>query len=256
MRIAQRLLLLLSCLIALPALADVSLEPNTDRMGGDYQGFALDVARPDVCRQACAQDDTCKAFSYVKPGVKGPQAMCFLKSSAGTATADECCSSGIKTSDVESAMTTMTPRAQAAVFAPTSVVAPGGSNEGRFCAVSCAASTTTVSAIGGRGTCDKLLSYSCYPNACDKQGVSCRTLKCNTANDCAAGAVCNQQSGQCVAMGNTCKTAWTVLAPDGHEAECSPYRCQLGACSAHCQNNGGCSEGYSCNVGAQLCVKQ
>jgi hypothetical protein len=76
---------------------NVSLEVGQDRMGGDYKGFAL--AQPDaqLCRQACADDTACHAFTYVKPGIKGPEAMCFLKSSVVPATADACCTSGAKT---------------------------------------------------------------------------------------------------------------------------------------------------------------
>jgi len=74
----------------------VSLEVGQDRMGGDYKGFAL--AQPDaqLCRQACADDAACRAFTYVNPGIKGPEAMCFLKSSVVPATADACCTSGAK----------------------------------------------------------------------------------------------------------------------------------------------------------------
>jgi hypothetical protein len=74
----------------------VSLVVGQDRMGGDYKGFPL--AQPDAqqCRQACADDTACRAFTYVKPGIKGPEAMCFLKSSVVQATADACCTSGAK----------------------------------------------------------------------------------------------------------------------------------------------------------------
>ena len=77
--------------------SDVTLVPGTDRMGGDYKGFAMDAPEPEVCRQACADDNKCKSFTYVNPGLKGPAAMCFLKSGAPAATADACCASGEKT---------------------------------------------------------------------------------------------------------------------------------------------------------------
>ena len=75
----------------------VSLEPGTDRMGSDYKGFPLDAADPQQCRAACEQDDACRAYTFVKPGLKGPQAFCFLKSAAVPATASDCCTSGAKT---------------------------------------------------------------------------------------------------------------------------------------------------------------
>jgi uncharacterized coiled-coil protein SlyX len=89
--------LLLACCAAPAFAADtVTLEPATDRMGSDYNGFALDAADPQQCRQACAADTKCKAYTYVKPGVQGPQAMCFLKSAAAPATASDCCTSGVR----------------------------------------------------------------------------------------------------------------------------------------------------------------
>lgn len=73
----------------------ISLEQNMDRMGGDYKGFAV-PSDPERCRQACASDAACKAYTYVKPGIKGPEAMCFLKSSAVASNADTCCVSGMR----------------------------------------------------------------------------------------------------------------------------------------------------------------
>lgn len=87
------------CLALLSASAvadDVTLEPDTDRMGADYKGFALPRAEPEACRQACASDSACKAYTYVRPALKGPQAMCFLKSAAVASTRSDCCTSGAK----------------------------------------------------------------------------------------------------------------------------------------------------------------
>jgi hypothetical protein len=78
------------------ASAEVTLQPGTDRMGSDYKGFALDDADPALCQQACLDDDTCKSYTYVNPGIKGPQAMCYLKNAVPPATEDECCTSGMK----------------------------------------------------------------------------------------------------------------------------------------------------------------
>ena len=79
------------------AAGTVSIEPGTDRMGADYKGFALNGADPQACRQACTDDAACKSYTFVKPGVKGPQAMCFLKSGVPVSTANDCCTSGAKT---------------------------------------------------------------------------------------------------------------------------------------------------------------
>ncbi len=80
------------------ALADtVSMQPGMDRMGGDYKGFPLRDADPQLCRIACEQDNVCKAYTYVRPGLKGPQAMCFLKNAVVAASPSDCCTSGEKT---------------------------------------------------------------------------------------------------------------------------------------------------------------
>lgn len=81
---------------AFAAGAAVSMDVGQDRMGGDYKGFPLAQPDPQLCRQACADDAACRAYTYVNPGIKGPQAMCFLKSSIVPATADACCTSGAK----------------------------------------------------------------------------------------------------------------------------------------------------------------
>ena len=91
-------LLLLAAVAGAPAIAaaqSVSMEPNMDRMGGDYKGFTV-PPDPERCRAACASDNACKAYTYVKPGIKGPEAMCFLKSSNVASNADTCCISGAR----------------------------------------------------------------------------------------------------------------------------------------------------------------
>jgi len=72
-----------------------SHELNMNRYGGDYSGF--DVNDIDSCESSCQGDDRCLAWTYVNPGVQGPQAKCWLKNTVPTATADSCCVSGIKT---------------------------------------------------------------------------------------------------------------------------------------------------------------
>lgn len=85
---------LLTCASA--ASATLTLEPGTDRLGSDYKGFALNQPDPELCRTACNADGACKAYSYVKPGVKAAQAMCYLKNAAPLASVDACCTSGTR----------------------------------------------------------------------------------------------------------------------------------------------------------------
>lgn len=72
------------------------MEFNTDRPGGDFRSFDLREPCPEICREACYQDNSCVAYTYVKPGVKGPRARCFLKSRAPRPVSNPCCVSGIK----------------------------------------------------------------------------------------------------------------------------------------------------------------
>lgn len=76
----------------------VTLEQDTNRFGSDYHGFDLDEPNPGLCRTACAEDNRCRAYTYVKPGVQGANARCYLKGVAPEATTDTCCISGIKRS--------------------------------------------------------------------------------------------------------------------------------------------------------------
>lgn len=72
------------------------IESGTDRPGMDYNNFDLPSASPSLCQQACNDDPVCRAFTYVKPGVQGPSARCWLKNAVPDATPSECCASGVK----------------------------------------------------------------------------------------------------------------------------------------------------------------
>ena len=67
-----------------------------DRAGGDIGNFALPAATPAMCQQRCADNAACRAWTYVNPGVQGPQAHCWLKGSMPLEAANACCTSGIK----------------------------------------------------------------------------------------------------------------------------------------------------------------
>ncbi len=74
----------------------ISLEPNSDRPGHDYRDFDLAQPRPELCRDACLKDRGCLAYTYVKPGVQGANARCWLKNAAAPAQRAPCCVSGAK----------------------------------------------------------------------------------------------------------------------------------------------------------------
>ncbi|MBN8994531.1 MAG: PAN domain-containing protein [Rhizobiales bacterium] len=70
--------------------------PGRDRPGSDYSSFNLPNANPGACANACNGDLNCKAWTYVNPGIKGPQARCFLKDAIPAEVAADCCVSGAK----------------------------------------------------------------------------------------------------------------------------------------------------------------
>jgi hypothetical protein len=74
-----------------------ALEPRVNRLGSDYKNFELPDADPELCRAACDDDPKCRAFTYVKPGLQGPKARCWLKDPVPAPRKDEdCCVSGVK----------------------------------------------------------------------------------------------------------------------------------------------------------------
>ena len=74
----------------------LTVEQDVDRLGSDYQNFDLSEARYELCRDACANDPSCRAYSYVKPGIQALNARCWLKSSVSDPVPSPCCISGVK----------------------------------------------------------------------------------------------------------------------------------------------------------------
>jgi hypothetical protein len=74
-----------------------SLEAEVDRPGSDYANFDLASANADLCKAACEKDGTkCKAWTFTKAGVQGPQARCWLKNAIPPASTSTCCTSGVR----------------------------------------------------------------------------------------------------------------------------------------------------------------
>jgi hypothetical protein len=73
----------------------VRLEWNTDRPGEDYTHFDMAEPRPHQCAYACRKDRHCHSFSFMKPGVQGPYASCWLKHVAPAPVPNGCCVSGV-----------------------------------------------------------------------------------------------------------------------------------------------------------------
>ena len=79
-----------------PPIGPVSLEPDTDRPGQDYQEFPLSEADVELCRTACESDARCTAYTYVHPDSGEPAALCRLKASIFPPISDACCISGVR----------------------------------------------------------------------------------------------------------------------------------------------------------------
>lgn len=73
-----------------------NLEMNADRPGMDYRRIELAVADPRLCESECVGDAACKSFTYVKPGIQGPGAICYLKNGTPNSSPNTCCVSGLR----------------------------------------------------------------------------------------------------------------------------------------------------------------
>lgn len=69
---------------------------NTDLPGSDYKSVNLTVAEPTECQKLCEGDPSCSACTYVKPGVQGPYAKCWLKNQVPNEVPDSNCVSWSK----------------------------------------------------------------------------------------------------------------------------------------------------------------
>lgn len=76
--------------------ASDGMEHDVDRPGSDFHNFDLQAADPGLCRDACLAEGRCVAFTYVRPGVQGPAARCWLKNAVPNAVSNSCCVSGVR----------------------------------------------------------------------------------------------------------------------------------------------------------------
>lgn len=72
------------------------LEAATDRFGGDYR--AIDVKTEggaEACRDACTEDNKCRAWTFVRAGYIGAAPRCYLKNKIPPPRRKPCCVSGV-----------------------------------------------------------------------------------------------------------------------------------------------------------------
>ena len=73
-----------------------NMEIDTDRPGMNYKSFDLPSPDPKICENACKEDSkNCKAWTYVKPGMQGTKARCWLKSGTPSPMKNPSCISGV-----------------------------------------------------------------------------------------------------------------------------------------------------------------
>lgn len=65
---------------------------GTNLPGHDYANF--DAPSAFVCRTSCGGESRCQAYTWVKPGIQGPNGHCWLKDTLPTIVKDRCCDSG------------------------------------------------------------------------------------------------------------------------------------------------------------------
>jgi hypothetical protein len=72
------------------------VEFAVDRSGGDYRHFELP---PDPsgksCQAACEGEESCRAWTYARPGYLGSTALCYLKKRITRPLRRPCCLSGV-----------------------------------------------------------------------------------------------------------------------------------------------------------------
>jgi PAN domain len=73
---------------------DLAAEDHTNRPGLDHGNFVTNDWR--ACETGCAQDQSCAAWTYVRPGVQGPGGRCWLKSAVPNPLPDQNTISGVK----------------------------------------------------------------------------------------------------------------------------------------------------------------
>lgn len=98
-------------------------EDGVDRPGSNLRAFEV-AGGPDECSQACAADPQCRAFTWVRPGVQGPQARCWLKSEVPAAVPNANCVSGLKAGQISAGTSNIAPIAPAGPSAPQQGPAP------------------------------------------------------------------------------------------------------------------------------------
>jgi PAN domain len=71
----------------------VKAEGKLNRPGLDFRDFQTNAW--ETCQTTCAENSTCKSWTYVHPGVQGPNGHCWLKSGVARPVPDPNMDSGV-----------------------------------------------------------------------------------------------------------------------------------------------------------------
>jgi hypothetical protein len=70
------------------------VQADTNLYGGDYTSFET-PGDWQACQQACGNDTRCRSWTFVRPGIQGPSARCWLKDSIPASSPGTCCVSQV-----------------------------------------------------------------------------------------------------------------------------------------------------------------
>ena len=93
--------------VSTPAVLMSPARAGIDRPGSDIGNVVLTTPNPAQCQQQCTDNASCQSWTFVKPGVQGPNAVCYIKGGVPTEQANACCTSGIKVDLHPAGMTAM-----------------------------------------------------------------------------------------------------------------------------------------------------
>jgi hypothetical protein len=74
--------------------SDLRAEDKIDRPGSDIKNFNADSWK--TCEAACAGDQNCSSWTYVRPGIQGPTGHCWLKNNVARPVSNPNMISGVK----------------------------------------------------------------------------------------------------------------------------------------------------------------
>ena len=139
---------------------------------------------------------------------------------------------------------------------------PAGTPCGAAAACATASIALPADACDGAGACVEAGTRDCFPYACAPATGGCAT-SCQTASDCAPGAVCGASTGRCLARaGLPCSSGAGCLDGACCDGTCRDLQADVahcGSCSVSCRNPHGttaCRDGTcrpACSAGFGDC---